>query len=68
MSATREGGIKAAVTNKKLYGKNWYKEIGKSGGKAPHKCRGFQCMPREKIVAAGRKGGAVSRRKKNVQA
>ena len=32
MASTRAGGLKAAVTNKKLYGEDFYKRIGKAGG------------------------------------
>lgn len=33
MAGTRAGGYKAAKTNKKRYGKTYYKEMGKVGGK-----------------------------------
>lgn len=34
MSGTRKGGLKAANTNKEKHGKDFYKEIGRKGGKA----------------------------------
>jgi len=34
MSGTIEGGIKAAETNKKKYGQDFYRNIGSEGGKA----------------------------------
>ena len=33
MSGTEKGGVKAASTNKKRYGKNFYERIGSMGGK-----------------------------------
>ncbi len=32
MPGTQSGGLQAAKTNKKLYGSNFYKTIGKMGG------------------------------------
>ncbi len=34
MSGTRTGGVKSAETIKKLYGNNYYINLGKLGGKA----------------------------------
>lgn len=36
MAGTREGGKKAALTNKKKYGKNFYVNIGRKGGTNGH--------------------------------
>lgn len=58
MSGTRSGGIKTAKTNKKIYGKNFYKEIGAKGGKATG-LKGF-ALNRELARKAGAKGGAKS--------
>lgn len=69
MAGTKAGGIKAAKTNKKLHGKNFYKKIGSMGGKNGH-TGGFNS---EKIGAdgltgyerariAGAKGGKLSKR------
>lgn len=61
MAGTRAGGIKASETNKKKYGKEFYANIGRKGGKA---CvpKGFALMDVEKIRSAGQKGGAISKR------
>lgn len=61
MSGTRSGGIKASETNKKKYGKDFYANIGRKGGKA---CvpKGFALMDIEKIKNAGKKGGTISKR------
>ena len=66
MSGSRSGGLKAAETNKQKYGSDWYKKIGKLGGKA---CvpKGFARMDVEKIKNAGRKGGTISKRGKAKQ-
>lgn len=60
MSGTKAGGLKAAETNKKKYGDNFYAEIGRKGGKA---CttKGFGAN-RELARLAGAKGGTISRR------
>lgn len=36
MAGSRIGGLKAAETNKRLYGKDWYARIGKIGGRNGH--------------------------------
>lgn len=65
MSGTKAGGKKAAVTNKKLHGQNFYARIGRLGGKNGHS-GGFASNP-ELAKEAGRKGGKKSRRgRKNV--
>ena len=63
MSGTRYGGLKAAETNKQKYGREFYQNIGRKGGKA---CvpKGFALMDIEKIKNAGRKGGTISKRGK----
>ena len=58
MSGTRSGGIKTAKTNRKIYGKNFYKEIGAKGGKVKG-LKGF-ALNRELARKAGAKGGAKS--------
>lgn len=61
MAGTREGGLKAAMTNKERYGEDHYSRIGKIGGRLGH-TGGFASMPRWKVQAAGSKGGRASRR------
>lgn len=63
MSGSRLGGLKAAETNKQKYGREFYQNIGRKGGKA---CvpKGFALMDIEKIKNAGRKGGTISKRGK----
>ena len=63
MSGTRAGGLKAAKTNKEMYGKNFYKNIGAKGGKVIGVMKGFACN-RELASKAGKKGGMISRRGK----
>jgi general stress protein YciG len=62
MSGTREGGLKAAKTNKERHGQDFYKGIGKSGGKKS-RGGGFAANP-ELAKLAGAKGGKISRRGK----
>lgn len=64
MSGTREGGLKAAKTNRKKYGKNFYKINGAKGGKNGH-TGGFASNPALARLA-GAKGGRVSRRCESV--
>lgn len=64
MSGTKEGGIKAAKTNKELHGDDFYKKIGKKGGKVMGIMKGFAAN-RELASKAGRKGGLISRRGKS---
>lgn len=63
MGGTRSGGVKAAQTNKKYYGDDFYRRIGKTGGKNGH-TGGFYAMTPEKRAEAGRKGGTISRKPK----
>ena len=55
MSGTLEGGRKAAATNKRLHGEDFYARIGKKGGKNGH-TGGFAANP-ELARIAGKKGG-----------
>ena len=65
MSGNAEGGKKAAETNKKRYGENWYKEIGSKGGSKKGVHKGF-AVHRALASIAGAKGGRISKRgKKN---
>lgn len=60
MTGTRAGGLKAATTNKKRWGENFYADIGRKGGQSGN-TGGFAANP---VLAkiAGRKGGLKSRR------
>ena len=60
MAGTKAGGLKAAATNIERHGKDFYKEMGRKGGKAG-KTGGFAANP-ELAKIAGRKGGLISRR------
>ena len=62
MAGTTSGGQKAAETNKRLYGKDWYAKIGQIGGRNGH-TGGFAANP-ELAREAGRKGGLISKRGK----
>lgn len=69
MAGTKEGGQKAAATNKKKYGEGFYARIGKRGGQNGH-LGGFNSdkigkdglTGRERARIAGRKGGLISKR------
>jgi general stress protein YciG len=72
MGGTKAGGAKAAATNKKKYGKDYYKKIGIIGAEAYIKRqkdglalpRGF-AKDKELARTAGALGGAKSRRGKS---
>lgn len=61
MSGTREGGLKAAKTNKEKYGKDFYVINGRKGGQNGH--TGGFAYNRALAIIAGRKGGKISKRK-----
>lgn len=69
MPGTKAGGLKAAATNLKRHGEDYYKRIGQKGGRvscdggfASNKVGkdGLTGLQRAKI--AGAKGGSISRR------
>lgn len=62
MAGTKEGGKKAAATNKAKYGAEFYAKIGANGGKMGH-TGGFYAN-RELARVAGARGGRISRRTK----
>lgn len=63
MANTKAGGLKCAATNKKKYGDDFYRNIGRKGGLAPRKGpRGFAAMSPEKLREASAKGGHNSDR------
>jgi general stress protein YciG len=60
MAGTKQGGLKAAATNKARYGAEFYSRIGRKGGQNGH-TGGFAA---NKALAriAGAKGGRISKR------
>jgi general stress protein YciG len=75
MAGNRTGGLKVAASNKALHGEDFYKKIGAIGGRNGH-TGGFakdnrtwlQKLLRRPTLAqvAGRKGGAISRKRKTL--
>lgn len=63
MSGSYEAGKKAAETNKKRYGKDFYRRIGELGGQSSH-TGGFYGNS-EKAREAGRKGHQSRKEKAN---
>ncbi len=63
MSGTVEGAAKAKKTILARKGKNFYAEIGATGGRVKGVKKGFAANP-ALAAKAGRRGGAVSRRGK----
>lgn len=62
MAGTREGGLKAAETNRIIHGEDFYSKIGHKGGSYGH-TGGFASMPREWVSFVGSKGGRNRRGK-----
>ena len=62
MSGTRIGGLRTKETNIAKYGEDYYKNIGRLGGKAS--TTGGFAANRELARIAGAKGGRISRRTK----
>jgi general stress protein YciG len=62
MAGTAVGGKKAAETNKKVYGEDFYKTIGAAGGRKG--TTGGFYADRELAKRAGRIGGLKSKRGK----
>jgi general stress protein YciG len=62
MAGTVAGGKKTAKTNKAKYGDDYYRELGRRGGKNGH-TGGFASNP-ELAKIAGAKGGRISKRGK----
>lgn len=63
MAGTKEGGKRAALTNYKLHGRDFYARIGRIGGKNGN-TGGFAANP-ELAKIAGALGGRRSKRKSN---
>jgi general stress protein YciG len=66
MAGTKNGGTKAAATNKARHGADFYARIGAKGGRLGH--TGGFAANRELARLAGAKGGRISRRRKTVVA
>jgi len=62
MAGTKAGGQKAAATNLKKYGPDFYRNIGSIGGRNGN-TGGFAANP-ELAKIAGARGGRISRRGK----
>lgn len=61
MPGTKIGGQKAHLTNKKRYGSEYYKRIGKLGG-MKSRGGGFAAATPEQRREWGRRGGVISRK------
>lgn len=64
MSGTKEGGKRASATNRAKFGSDYYREIGSLGGKKKNPNKGFGSMDKEKVKAAGKLGGSISKPRK----
>ncbi len=64
MSGTKTGGIKARETNYKIHGTDFYKRIGRMGGKAGDPTNKGFASNIERARKAGSKGGKISKRGK----
>lgn len=64
MARTRTGGLKAAETNIRKYGEDFYRIVGAKGGRNG-RTGGFFAN-RELARQAGQKGGRISRRTNKV--
>ena len=62
MSGTKVGGVKARETNYKIHGTDFYKRIGRMGGKAGDPTNKGFASNIERARKAGSKGGKISKR------
>lgn len=62
MAGTKAGGLKARETNIKLHGIDFYKRIGRMGGKAGDSSKKGFASNIERAKKAGAKGGKISKR------
>ena len=62
MSGTKSGGVKARETNYKIHGTDFYKRIGRMGGKAGNPTNKGFANNIERARKAGSKGGKISKR------
>lgn len=62
---TKEGGAKTRETNIRKYGKDYYANMGKTGGSFGAKDGVIKGFAKNPLLAkeAGRKGGRISKRK-----
>jgi uncharacterized protein len=65
IAGTKVGGQKTAQTNRQIYGKDFYKRIGKIGGQNGH--TGGFAANRDLAKIAGAKGGSISKRRKKYE-
>ena len=61
MSGTKAGGVKARETNYKIHGSDFYKRIGRMGGKAGDPTNKGFASNIERARKAGAKGGKISK-------
>lgn len=63
MAGTKEGSLKAAETNRKRHGDDFYSKIGSQSWKNPERSHvtGFAKLPKEKVIEYGRKGGSKTK-------
>lgn len=64
MSQTKDGAKKTKKALYERYGRDYYRNIGRKGGLVKSKSKGFGGMPKHKVMAAGAKGGTISRKRK----
>ena len=61
MAGSREGGLKASQIMKEKYGKDYYRELGRRGGKITGALKGFSVYP-DKAKEYGKTAGKKSKR------
>ena len=64
MAGTKVGGLKARETNYQNHGKDFYREMGRKGGRVRSPFKGFGSN-HQRAVDAGCKGGKISKRGKH---
>lgn len=61
MAGSREGGLKASQIMKEKYGEDYYRELGRRGGKITGALKGFSVHP-DKAKEYGKTAGKKSKR------
>lgn len=63
MAGNKEGALKAAETNKKRHGDDFYKKIGGQSWKNPERSHktGFALLKKEQHLEISKKGGQVTK-------